>query len=149
MFWFSMKYYQATVDCLSKHFDIDPFPLMWMKSDNIGMMPDHQRGPRRIYETCLFGSRGDRKIVQSVSNAYPAPTDRSQHMSCKPEPVLRHFFRMFVDEYTDMLDLTCGSGTALRAAEAGGARRVVGVEINEEFVERANIALEKSRLAVA
>jgi DNA modification methylase len=56
---------------------------------------------------------------------------------------------MFVDEYTEMLDPTCGSGTALRAAEALGARRVVGIEIDKEFVDRANIALEKSRQPVA
>jgi len=101
--------------------------------------------PRRIYETCLFGHRGDRKIVSSVANAYGAPTDRSQHMSAKPEPVLRHFFRMFVDENSTVLDPTCGSGTALRAAESLGAAHILGIEVNEEFAERAAFAVEDSR----
>jgi ParB family chromosome partitioning protein len=96
MFWFSMHYYADTLKFFKENsdFKIDPFPLIWTKSDNIGHLPDPQRGPRRIYETCLFGSRGDCKIVHSVSNAYPAPTDRSDHMHIKPEPVLRHFFNV-------------------------------------------------------
>jgi ParB family chromosome partitioning protein len=145
MFWFSMHYYADTLDFFSNHSDfvIDPFPLVWMKSDNIGLLPDPQRGPRRIYETCFFGSRGDRKIVSSVSNAFAAPTDRQQHMSTKPEAVLRHFFRMFVDENSVMLDPTCGSGSALRAAKSLGAGHILGVEINGEFADRATIALRR------
>jgi DNA modification methylase len=142
-----MHHYTDTINFFSAHsnFSIDPFPLVWMKSDGKGVLPDPQRGPRRVYETALFGSRGDRKIVSSVSNAYAAPTDRSIHMSAKPEPVLRHFFGMFTDENTVMLDPTCGSGSALRAAESLGAAYILGIEINGDFTERANLALEASR----
>lgn len=147
VFWFSLHYYQPTLDFFRNNTDIvlDPFPLVWVKSDNVGIVPDPQRGPRRIYETAFFGSRGDRKIVSSIANAYAAPTVRDRHMSEKPEPVLRHFFRMFVDESTILLDPTCGSGSALRAAEGLGAAHVLGLEINSEFAERANIALKSSR----
>lgn len=147
MFWFSMHYYNDTMAFFESHSDfiLDPFPLIWLKSDNIGLLPDPQRGPRRIYETAFFGSRGDRKVVSSVSNAYAAPTDRSIHMSAKPEPVLRHFFRMFCDSSTLMLDPTCGSGTSLRAAESLSARYVLGVECNSDFAGRAQLELDKSR----
>jgi ParB/RepB/Spo0J family partition protein len=147
MFWFSMHYYTATIEYLANFSDfvIDPFPLVWLKSDNIGLLPDPQRGPRRIYETALFGSRGDRKITGAVSNAFAAPTDRSQHMSTKPVPVLQHFFRMFVDGSTALLDPTCGSGSALRAAESCHAAFVLGIERDPEFAERANLSLEVSR----
>jgi hypothetical protein len=147
MFWFSMHYYADTIQYFADNSDfiIDPFPLIWLKSDGVGLLPDPQRGPRRIYETCLFGSRGDRKIVSSVANAYAAPTDRAQHMSTKPEPVLRHFFRMFVDENSTVLDPTCGSGSALRAAESLGAAHILGVEINKDFTERANLVLDATR----
>jgi hypothetical protein len=147
MFWFSMHNYCETLEFFRKNsdFEIDPFPLIWTKSDNKGLNPDPDRGPRRIYETCLFGSRGDLPIRRSVSNAFAAPTDRSaDHLTPKPEPVLRNFFRMFVDENTVMLDPTCGSGNALLAAKSLNAAHVQGIEINEEFVERANLALEKS-----
>jgi hypothetical protein len=147
MFWFSSKYYRETLDFLERYIDIDPFPLVWHKSDNIGLLPDPQRGPRRIYETCLFGSRGDRKIVKPVSNLFAAPTDRSDHMTAKPVEVLKYFFRMIVDENTVMLDPTCGSGTALRAAESLDAKFVLGVEIDEEFAKRADLRLWAARRA--
>lgn len=142
VFWFSMHFYHQTLTFFEEHSDIkfDPFPLIWMKSDNVGILPDPSRGPRRIYETALFGSRGDRKIVSAVSNAYAAPTDRGFHMSVKPEPVLRHFFRMFVDDSTIMLDPTAGSGSALRAADSLSAKHIVGLEINPDFAEQSNRA---------
>lgn len=139
MFWYSMHYHQRTIDFFHDNSDIkfDPFPLVWTKSDNIGIIPDPERGPRRIYETCLFGSRGDRKIVRPVSNSYAAPSVRDEHMSIKPEPMLSHFFHMFVDDSTIFLDPTCGSGSSVRAADAAGARHVLGLELNPEFADRA------------
>lgn len=146
VFWFSMWFYDRTRTALEKAgWDIDPFPLIWLKSDNVGIIPDPERGPRRIYETALFGSRGDRRIVRAKSNAYAAPTVRDIHMSVKPEPVLRHFFEMFVDENTIMLDPTCGSGSSLRAAESLRAKTVVGLELNPEFADRARQELNRAR----
>jgi hypothetical protein len=145
MFWFSMEYYCETMKRFSQSdFRIDPFPPVWMKSDGKGLLPDPNRGPRRIYETCLFGSRGDRPIVRAKSNAYSAPTDRRYHMSTKPEEVLGHFFQMFVDDSTIMLDPTCGSGTALRAAERLGAS-VLGLEIDKKFADDAQLWLVAAR----
>lgn len=148
VFWFSLHYYHDTLEFFNTHTDfiLDPFPLIWLKSDNIGIIPDAERGPRRIYETAFFGSRGDRKIVRAKSNAYAAPTVRDVHMSVKPEPVLRHFFEMFVDESTIMLDPTCGSGSSIRAAEGLGASHVLGLEINKEFHIEASKKLRSARL---
>lgn len=147
MFWYSMHYHTETLDFFQRNTDfrIDPFPLIWSKSDHAGILPDETRGPRRIYETCLFGSRGDRKIVRSTSNAQHEPSVRDSHMSIKPEPVLCKFFGMFVDSSTLMLDPTCGSGSSLRAAETLSASYVIGLEANQEFAERARQALKLSR----
>jgi DNA modification methylase len=145
MFWYSMRNfnYQPTVDCLSKHFKIDPQPLIWVKPGE-GMVPDPLRRPRQIYETCLFGSRGDRKIVTLKPNAYVGGTDKSEdHPTAKPYAMLREFFPMFIDENSKVLDPTCGSGTALRAAKSLGAKYVLGIEKDPDFVERATRALEK------
>jgi ParB/RepB/Spo0J family partition protein len=146
MFWFSLKYYQPTIDFFRTHTDlvVQDFPLIWHKSDNKGVVPDAQRQPRRVYETCLIMSRNDRKIIRVVSNCYPAPTG-DLHTSEKPEPMLRHFFSMFVDELTEMLDPTCGSGGALRAAESLGASRVMGLDISREFLDVAAQQLMNSR----
>lgn len=137
MFWFSMKYYEATRIKLSQMgWKVDEFPLVWYKSDSAGITPDYNRGPKRVYETCFFASRGDRKIVTSVPNACSFPSNNENHMSEKPLPVLRHFMRMIVDEYTQGLDPTCGSGNAIVAIKNGGGNGF-GLEIHPSFVERA------------
>jgi hypothetical protein len=121
MFWFSMKYYCETREFFLHRLPewaLEDFPLVWLKSDNKGILPDPKRGPRRVYETCFIASRGDRLIVRAVANGYAAPTGAKSHQSEKPEPVLRHFMQMFVDEHTRLLDPTCGSGSSLRAAES-------------------------------
>jgi ParB-like chromosome segregation protein Spo0J len=145
LFWFSMDWYTETLELLRRDWEVTPFPLIWFKSDGMGILPDPSRGPRRIYETAFLGHRGDRKVVRAVSNAYGAPTDRTIHMSIKPEPMLRYFFGMLVDEHTRMLDPTCGSGSAIRAAESMGAAQAVGLEMNEEFAENARLLLRQAR----
>lgn len=138
MFWFSMDYYQETLDALrNMGWEVSPFPLVWHKSDNMGILPDPSRGPRRIYETCLFGSRGDRKIIRAVSNVVSSPTTKLIHMSEKPVPVLTKFMEMFVDQFSIVLDPTCGSGNAVKAAEARGASKVLGIEKEKEFYDLA------------
>jgi DNA modification methylase len=54
-------------------------------------------------------------------------------MSEKPINMLTKFMEMFVDENTTMLDPTCGSGNAVRAAQNRGAASVLGLEKIEEF----------------
>jgi ParB/RepB/Spo0J family partition protein len=150
VFWFSMNYYTETIDFFSRaapSLEIQPMPLIWHKTDNKGIVSDVERRPRNVVETALFMSRGDRKIIQPVANCYGAPTQKSQsfHISEKPEPMLKHFFRMVVDEMSEVLDPTCGSGSALRAAESMGASRVVGLEQDSEMAESARAELRRHR----
>lgn len=143
VFWFSMDYYQKTFDALSDSgWRVNPFPLVWYKSDNSGILPDKDRGPRRIYETAFFASRGDRKIVRATGNAVAGGVTKNFHMSEKPIPILEHFFRMFVDETTRMLDPTAGSGNSVKVSEALGASWSLGLELNEKYVELARENLE-------
>lgn len=138
MFWFSMDYYSETMIALElQGWRINPFPLIWFKSDNTGILPDPSRGPRRIYETAFFGSRGDRNIVRPKSNAFAFPGQgKLLHMNEKPVPMLKHFFEMFVDEYSLVLDPTAGSANALKAATALRANHVLGLERDPEFFTR-------------
>lgn len=148
MFWFSMEHYTKTLQYFTSHapdLDVQVFPLVWVKSDNVGVLPDARRGPRRVYETALIGTRNDRPVAKPVANAYAAPTDKQHHQSTKPEPVLRHFFQMFVDSSTRMLDPTCGGGSAIRAAESMGAKQCLGLEISEEHCTSARSALRSFR----
>ncbi len=146
IFWFSMTHYQPTLSFLTKETDfvISPFPLVWHKSDNVGILPDPNHGPRRTYETAFFGYRGGRPVVQAVANSYAGPTIRERHMSEKPEPMLRHFLRMCVDSNTVALDPTSGSGSSIRACEALGGT-ALGLERDDEYVTRSRRALLTAR----
>lgn len=141
MFWFSMEFYQPTYEALTDMgWMVNRFPLIWFKSDNSGILPDPKRGPRRVYETAFLCHLGDRPVVQPVANTFAAPNPKSIHMSEKNPDMLRHFFRMFVDESTRMLDPTMGSGQAVRVAEAMGAHHALGLERDLQFYETARDA---------
>ena len=144
IFWFSPKFFELTYDFLNYEFVVDPYPLVWLKSDNAGVLPDVRRGFRRVYETAFFGYRGDAKVISPRSNAisYPRGTP-SIHPHEKPIEVLKHFFSAFVDEHTRAFDPTAGSGSALRAAQALGAKVVLGLEADAEFARRANEEFNK------
>jgi ParB/RepB/Spo0J family partition protein len=142
IFWHSMKrdLYHPMLKFFTERmpeWTFEDYPLVWHKTDNRGIAPDVERRPRRIYETALFGWRGERKLFKLGSNAYGAPKEASAHPSTKPEPMLRYFLSMVVDPHTRLLDPTCGSGTALRAAESLGAASVLGLELDPEFYEGA------------
>ena len=150
MFWFSMKFYSETLEFFAEHmpeFKVDYQPLIWHKTDNKGIIRDIRHTPRNITETAFLLTRGDREIITCVANCYGAPTDKANatHISEKPVPVLRHFFRMTCDKYSEVLDPTCGSGSALRAAESMGVKRVVGLEINPEYAKTAQGKLIEAR----
>lgn len=123
----------------------DTYPLTWIKSDNAGIAPDSRRRARRITETALMASRDDRLLVKLVGNGYSAPTDKVHHPHTKPEPVLRHFFSMFIDTGSKVFDPTAGGGSALRAAESLGAERVLGLESSPEHHAAAVSALRVFR----
>jgi ParB/RepB/Spo0J family partition protein len=146
MFWLSSDHsvITNTVQCLHNQTNliVNPKPLIWHKSDNRGILPDPKRGPRHVYETAIFASRGDRFVHQSVVDAYSSPAGDKTHQSEKSESMLRHFFRMFLDEGTSFLDPTCGTGSSLRAAHSLGAT-VTGLEINREHCEVGNALFRK------
>jgi len=151
MFWYSTPLYRDTMAILgasssSGLLSFYPHPLIWLKSDNSGIASRPAHWPRHTYETALLASRGDRQIVRIASDAYAAPTANDIHPSTKPIPVLKHFFGMLVDELTSMLDPTCGSGSALRAAEELGASATLGLEISSQYCEDARRELRNFRL---
>lgn len=150
MFWLSadsriVHKTQQTFAQLAPSLAFHRFPLIWTKSDASGVASDPRRGPRHVYEMCLLASRGDRNIAKVKADSYTAPPDRQLHPSTKPEPMLRHFMEMLVDETTSLLDPTCGSGAALRAADSLGADRVLGLEIDSNYVQPARVALRQAQ----
>jgi ParB family transcriptional regulator, chromosome partitioning protein len=149
IFWYSERMGPATREILkvkAPSLTVQTHPLIWIHSDNSGISPDFKKRPRHIYDTALLMHRGeDVQLLRLKSDAYASPTDHKLHPSTKPEPMLRYFFEMFVDNHTVMLDPTCGSGSSLRAAESLGAARVLGIEADWNHCETARGALKDSR----
>jgi len=150
IFWYPTHFYTEIKDYFTAAgLVVDPVPLVWVKSDNTGILPDSNRGPRRIYETAFLMSKNDRLIVRAVSNAiaFPANRQKAKHPSEKPFEVVSHFLQMVVDEHTRFLDPTCGSGTAIAAAENLDAKLVTGCEPNSDHAYNARSWLNKIRVA--
>jgi len=156
MFWFSFMgndgegFYQQTIEYFETRLPQLKFqrnPLVWLKSDNRGILSDPKRGPRNICEFALLGATDDRYIVKPVANAYAAPTGKADaiHTNEKPIPLLNHFLSMLVDHNTRMIDPTAGSGSAIRSGEALGAELGLGLEFNPELARRAQSKLEQER----
>lgn len=149
IFWYAPKFERATRDFFDKYlssFVLQDIPLVWLKTDNRGILADPKRRPRNITEFAMFGSRGDRQLVKAKSNGYPGPSSSSkQHPSEKPEPMLKHFMEMIVNEQSRVFDPTCGAGSSLRAADALGAEAVFGIELDADFAKAAESSLSLSR----
>lgn len=135
MFWFSQNLRRETEDFFKQMGGfVQPFLMVWHCEES-GIIPDPQRYGRRTYETAMLVTFGDRKIIapRALSIASSRNTKTRIHRSQKPIGVLEHFFGMFVDDSSVMLDPTAGSGTSLIVAENLNARRVVGLEMDEEI----------------
>lgn len=140
LFWYSSNLHRETEDFFNKHFPsatLQKFSLIWHCSDNLGIVPDAQRYGRRTYETAMVLSFGDRKIVKPVALSVAAPRATLTQRSQKPINVLSHFFRMFVDSSSRVLDPTCGSATSIITAKQLGASSVLGLEIDPSAHEQA------------
>lgn len=147
VFWFNMNFYSETVTRLRKTgLMVHDHPLVWHKTGGpggLGVVPGTAvTYPRRTYDTALLAVRGGRPLAKPGMNSYAAPTAGNKiHPSQKPEPMLRFFLSMVVDETTTMFDPTCGSGAALRAAEDLGAKSILGIEMDPNY---AAVALTKT-----
>ena len=147
IFWYSMKYHAQTLRVLRTEHGLRhrSLPLIWMKTDNVGIYLILNVDPEEFTKPFSRTTWWIGRLFKLVANAYGAPTIRERHMSEKPESVVRHFFRMVVDETSIVLDPTCGSGSAIRAAESLKAKHVLDLEINPEFAATARRALRTAR----
>lgn len=145
LFWHSAADREAVISKLrDAGWRVWPYPLIWHKSDNTGLFPDSNRGPRHTYEMATLASRGDRKIVRLVSDSIGHPaTKTSGHESEKPTGMLEHFFTMLVDGSTSILDPTGGSGNALRAARNKGAASGLFLELEPHYPNAFNAEMKK------
>lgn len=142
--WFNMPFYQSIIESFETAGWqlVQPFPLIWTKPYQ-GVASDPKRRPRHCYEPALLFSRGDRRLVKLDQDYFEGRADEKLHLNQKPVKMLRHFLSMLVDEHSAVFDPTCGSGTALAAARALGAKRVLGLELDESNAEVARFVLDR------
>lgn len=144
IFWFDMMYYQWTIEQFQAAGWnlIQPYPFIWTKGYQ-GVASDPKRRPRHCYETALLFARGDRRPARLDKDHFECLIDEKLHMNQKPHVMLRHLLSMYVDEHTDVLDPTCGSGSALVAAQQLGANRILGLELDPANAEVARFLLQR------
>jgi ParB/RepB/Spo0J family partition protein len=152
VFWFNMNFYTETVKRLRQcGLMVHDHPLIWHKTGGpggLGVTPGTAAThPRRTYDTALMAVRGNRPLVRSMCNSYASPTVGNKiHPAQKPEPMLRYFLQMFVDETSSVLDPTCGSGAALRVAEDLGAKSILGLELDPNYAKSALLKTTQARV---
>ncbi len=141
MFWFSQNLRRETEDfIMSKWPDavIQKHMMIWHCSDNSGLVPDTQRYGRRTYETALLITLGDRKVASPKALSIAGPRNGPKiHRSQKPASILEHFFGMFVDDSSIVLDPTCGSASSVVAAFKHKAKYIQAVEYDLDMYNAA------------
>lgn len=101
---------------------------------------------RRSYETVLVANKKGKVTWNGGSNTENVirpgefgrkiiPTE-SQHPTAKPVQLMQHFIRLHSNRGELVLDPFAGEGTTLLAAKLEG-RRAIGVELSEEYCEKA------------
>lgn len=139
MFWYSQNFRRETEDFFTSiGGTVQPFNMVWHCPAE-GIVPDPQRYGRRSYETAMLVTFGDRKIVvpRDLSIQASRETKDRIHRSQKPLRVLEHFFEMFVDNSSVVLDPTAGSATSLIVANRLNAKEIVGLELDTEIYSKA------------
>lgn len=144
LFWHERKYEQEIIDAFVaagwEHKSY--YPIIWTKG-NSGS-PGDLASFRHCYEQAHLFSLGKRPLVKMVQDHFPAPVDEKKlHLSQKPVPMLKHFLSGLCDEHSRVLDPTCGSGSAVAAANLLGVDYAVGVEMDQANADIARFFVER------
>jgi site-specific DNA-methyltransferase (adenine-specific) len=121
--------------------------IAWDKGDR-GTVGDLECGFGEAWEAILYGMKGRRplngKRPRTVIRFDWSGTMDPVHPTVKPVPLLSKLVCWSTDEGETVLDPFMGSGTTLAAARKEG-RRAIGIELEEEYCEKAvNRLLQKT-----
>jgi hypothetical protein len=147
LFWLDMNYFSEVQETIVKYKSLSYLtnPLIWNKSDT---KPNQIFGnpPRNTYEAALVISHNSRNFLKPIQNIYSTP--RASQPICpnqKSQPMLKYFFQNFIDENTNVFDPTCGSASALLAAEELNAKSILGLELSKDRCDKAISKLFRQR----
>ena len=139
MFWQATNKLESTRQMLhTMGFKTLKNPLIWFKTSGGGICPDPRFHPKHVYETALIAYRGERMLAQgAISDCVAAANINELHKNEKPKEMLTHYFRMFIDGQTRMLDPTMGCGNSIWCARKTGALFSLGIELNQSIYKTA------------
>lgn len=114
-------------------------PLIWRKSSNEGASPWGSMGFLLTYEIILFATKGQKGIrgpYVDVIDAQKVAARSREHGAEKPIEVLEKLIELSTSPGDLVIDPCAGSGSTLLAAVRRN-RRVVGIELEEKYYNRA------------
>lgn len=108
-----------------------PRPLIWDKG-SLGTLPRPEHGPRFCYESILFATKGDKKVLRTGRDvlSFPNPS-KTFHAAEKPVDLYAELIGRTLEPGGLVADPFCGSGTIFPASTRQ-AVRAIGIEINED-----------------
>lgn len=121
-----------------------PFPFIWHKSDNKGVIPNPAFNLRRTYEQAMILFKGT-VVTQNLAGSLAAPSKNSGlHPTEKPIPVVSHLLSALSFHKMRLLDPFAGSANILRASLEFDdmISESVGVEQSKEFFEASSKSLQ-------
>lgn len=124
-------------------------PLVVYKP-NSGRVPLPEHGPRRQYEICLYGIKGNRPVTGIYPDVIPCRLEEAlSHGAQKPVELYVDLLKRSVRPGDTVLDAFAGSGTIFPAAHQVKVR-ATGLEISPEYygmcVKRLNALDEEPEL---
>lgn len=120
--------------------DVFRTPLIWFKSNGIGVAPIPTGGPRRTYEAILFANKGKRETNFLGLDVLAVPADMQRdHGAQKPVDLYRELIKRSALPGDTVADFFVGSGPIYPAAELENCI-AIGCERKESNF---NIALER------
>lgn len=123
-------------DDLKTHFELAgwavwPIPLIWAKGN--GMLPRPEHAPRRVYESIMFASKGNRTVRCVKPDVISVPSVRNlQHGAQKPVDLYVDLLSRSVLPGNTVLDTFAGSGTIFPAATRCKVKGI-GFELSPEY----------------
>lgn len=94
-----------------------PWPFIWFRGSNIGIVPWPRTGPRRTYEAILFAVKGERPVNKIAPDVLDIPHDSSvERAAHKPVALYQELLDRSVLPGAHVLDPCCGTGPIFTAA---------------------------------
>ena len=140
-FFFATKHYVRTFNLLSKFFEVEPIPRIWVKPNALNTAP--QAHPTWNYETIFWCKKGERRLYKPSMAAvpYPVPTEKI-HPTQKPLELIEELIEVSTIPGEVVLDPFAGSGVVGKAA-LKLKRKVILVEKDPDIFNAMKVHIVK------